>query len=368
MAKICHMTSAHGPEDERIFFKECCSLAAAGHEVYIVVKGNSYDKNGVHIVGIGDLPESRLKRMTSFARKVYEKALELDADIYQFHDPELLPYGLKLKKKGKKVIFDSHENTLDQIQEKSWIPNLVRKPMFHCFDWYQKHICKRLDAIISVSPHICEYFAAFHSKVVMITNYPVYKELKRDDCADDKSLCFAGGISDQWNHATVIQALEKLPEVRYVLLGSGDDAYLEELRTLPAWNRVDFRGRIPHEQVAQTLCACGIGVSVLSYNYNAGLRRGTLGNTKIYEQMMAGLPVICTDFQLWREMVDKYQCGICVEPQNVDDFVRAVQYLLDHPEEARRMGENGRRAVQEEYNWGKQEKLLLALYDDILGS
>lgn len=368
MAKICHMTSAHGPEDERIFFKECCSLAAAGHEVYIVVQGKSYVKNGVNIVGVGEPPQKRLQRMTVFAKRIYQKALELDADLYQFHDPELLPYGLKLKKKGKKVIFDSHENTLDQIQEKTWISDVIRKPMYVCFDRFQKHVCKRLDAVISVSPHICEYFAAFHPKVAMVTNYPVYQQLPRDERADRSLLCFAGGISDQWNHETVIRALEQLPETRYVLLGSGDEHYLSSLRELPGWSQVDFRGRIPHEQVGKILGCCGIGVSVLSYNYNAGMHRGTLGNTKIYEQMMAGLPVICTDFDLWSEMVSKYQCGICVSPQNVTQFVQAVRWLLDHPEDAQKMGENGRRAVKEEYNWNTQEKILFALYDDILMS
>lgn len=366
MAKICHMTSAHGPEDERIFFKECRSLVAAGHEVYIVVQGTSYDKDGVHIVGVGEMPDSRLRRMTEFSKRVYEKALELDAQLYHFHDPELLPFARKLKNKGKKVIFDSHENTLDQIREKTWIPGLIRKPLLYCFDRYQRAVCKKLDAVISVSPHICEYFASFHQKVEMITNYPNYRDLPRDENANSAYLCFAGGISEQWNHETVIRGLEKVPQARYELLGSGSEAYLDSLRALPGWNQVDFLGRIPHEQVPEKLCRCGIGVSVLSYNYNAGLHRGTLGNTKIYEQMMAGLPIICTDFELWKEMVERYQCGICVAPQDVEAFTQAVRWLLEHPEQARQMGENGRKAVKEEYNWSRQEKKLLSLYEDIL--
>ena len=97
MIKVCHMTSAHGPEDVRIFHKECVSLAKAGYDVYLVERGDSYEKNGVHIVGVGQPSGGRLSRMTSFAKKVYQAALALDADIYHFHDPELLPYGLKLK-------------------------------------------------------------------------------------------------------------------------------------------------------------------------------------------------------------------------------------------------------------------------------
>lgn len=91
-----------------------------------------------------------------------------------------------------------------------------------------------------------------------------------------------------------------------------------------------------------------------------------MGNTKIFEEMLAGLPVVCTDFVLWREFVDRYHCGICVDPQDADAIASAVWYLLDHPEEARQMGENGRRAVKEEFNWNVEERKLLALYEEVL--
>ena len=367
MIRVCHMTSAHAPEDTRIFHKECVSLANAGYEVYLVARGESYEKNGVYIVGVGEASGGRLQRMTEVAHRVYQKALSLDADIYHFHDPELLPYGLKLKKKGKKVIFDSHENTLDQIQEKPWIPNCIRYPMFHIFDWFQKFICRRLDAVISVSPHICEYFETFHPCVAMITNYPDYKESKVSPRIGRNKLCFAGGISAQWNHEPIIRALETMPDVQYVLMGSGNESYINQLSALPGWSQVDYKGKVPHEQVTGILAECAIGMSVLSPSYNSGMKRGTLGNTKIYEQMMAGLPVICTDFELWKEMVHKYECGVCVDPESVDEIAAAIRYLLDNPDEARRMGENGCRAVEEEFNWEAEEKKLLTLYITVLG-
>ena len=125
--KVCHMTSAHTQEDIRIFHKECVSLAQAGYETYLVSSGTKYEKNGVHMIGIGEPEQSRRKRMTQYTRKVYKAAKEVDADVYHFHDPELLPYGLKLKKNGKKVIFDSHEDVSAQIKDKTWIPKPIRK-------------------------------------------------------------------------------------------------------------------------------------------------------------------------------------------------------------------------------------------------
>ena len=118
MIKVCHMTSAHQPGDTRIFQKECVSLAKAGYQVFLVQRGESGENSGVRIIGVGQPSGGRLTRMTSFARKVYEAALAVDADLYHLHDPELLPYGIKLKGRGKKVIFDSHELYAVQLRQK----------------------------------------------------------------------------------------------------------------------------------------------------------------------------------------------------------------------------------------------------------
>lgn len=366
MYRVCHMTSAHAPEDERLFFKECMSLAAHGYETYLVARGNSYEKNGVHIVGVGDLPQKRRKRMTEGARKVYAAAKTLDADLYHFHDPELLPYGLKLKREGKKVIFDSHEDTAQQIMEKMWIPAPVRVPMCCVFNRYQKHVCRQLDAVVSVTPHICDSFRPFSKRVEMITNYPRLEPLPDRTVVHPDTLCFAGGIAEQWCHREILSALERCPNCTYVLCGDLDSDYGQSLRQMSGWKQVDCVGRIPHEQVHALLGTCGIGMSLLKPGHNTGFQLGTMGNTKIFEEMMAGLPIICTDFTLWKKFVERYHCGICVDPTSVDEIASAVCCLLDHPEQSRQMGENGRRAVEQEFNWSNEEKKLLVLYEDIL--
>lgn len=368
MIKVCHMTSAHAPEDVRIFHKECVSLVKEGYDVYLVQRGDSYEKNGVHLVGIGQPSGGRLTRMTSFARKAYEAAQKVDADIYHLHDPELLPYGLKLKKKGKKVIFDSHEHTAEAILEKSWLPSVCRKGVHWSYSRYQASVCRRLDAVISVTPHLVEYFQVFQPKTVQVANFPYYLEGVEMPNSDFFRIIFAGGISRQWNHEYIIQALEKLPNCEYCLCGPASDAYLNCLKELPAWKKVNYLGKIPHVQVAKEMAKSTVGVALVTPGRNSDWKNGTMGNTKIFEEMMAGLPVVCTDFVRWKEFVERYQCGICVDPQNVTEIVNALQYLMDHPEEAKRMGENGRRAVREEFNWGVEEKKLFALYEEILQS
>lgn len=365
MIKVCHMTSAHGPEDVRIFHKECVSLAKAGYQVYLVQRGDSYEKNGVHIIGVGEIPVSRRKRMTQGAKKVYEAALAIDAEIYHFHDPELLPYGLKLKRRGKKVIFDSHEHTAQSILEKAWLPGPTRKPAYLAYRAYQQTGCRKLDAVITVTPNIAEYFRAGGARTFEIRNYPLYQQAQMPTFLEQR-VVFAGGITKVWNHHTIIQALGQLPGCRYRLCGNAEAGYLAQLQCLPAWTQVDYLGKIPYSAVANELQHGFVGLALPSPNRNSDGQNGTMGNTKIFEEMMAGLPVVCTDFALWRGFVERYHCGICVKPHDANAIAAAISYLLNHPDEAQQMGENGRRAVKEEFNWGVEEQKLLALYEEIL--
>ena len=82
--------------------------------------------------------------------------------------------------------------------------------------------------------------------------------------------------------------------------------------------------------------------------------------------MAAKLPIITSDFPLWTEIIDGNHCGLVVDPKNPNEIAEAMEYLIIHPEEARRMGENGRRAVIEKYNWQREEQNLLRLYEVLL--
>lgn len=366
MVKVCHMTSAHLAEDERIFFKEGISLEKKGYEVYIVASGNSYIKNNIQIYGIGDKCNNRVGRIFITTRKIYKVAKKIDAEIYHFHDPELIPCALKLKKNGKIVVFDSHENTVEQIKEKEWIPTFMRSIIYKFFNYYQKRTCKKLDGIITVTPHILDYFKKINKNVQMVTNYPVYKEVDTNNYGENpRSICFAGGIQSQWNHQNIIRALDNINNVQYVLCGPPNE-YLSELKNEKNWSKVDFRGRIPHEEVPDVLKRCCVGMSLVNHNNNVGGKLGTLGNTKIYEEMMAGLPIICSNSILWTEMVNKYQCGICVDPCDVVAISGAINVLLNDTALAKKMGKNGQRAVREEYNWKSQEQILYQFYDELL--
>jgi hypothetical protein len=128
MKKICHLTSVHQRFDGRIFRKECQSLQSAGFDVSLIVADGKGDEvsDKISIFDVGTEP-SRFKRIFNIPTKVRKRAVELNSDVYHFHDPELIFVGLKLKRLGKKVIFDMHENVPGDIEEKAYLHPIIRK-------------------------------------------------------------------------------------------------------------------------------------------------------------------------------------------------------------------------------------------------
>jgi len=107
-----------------------------------------------------------------------------------------------------------------------------------------------------------------------------------------------------------------------------------------------------------------IGIVVYDYKLNLGDRLGSFGSNKLFEYMEAGLPIICTDYVLWKEVVEKYECGLTVEPRNIDQLRDAISYLLQNKEIAYKYGKNGQKAVKEELNWSTQEKKYLGVLNE----
>ena len=153
--KVCHVTSVHKPTDARIFERECTSLTQKYDVTLIAPNVEDYESNGVHVRGVY-LPQSRIKRQRRLC-DVLQKMKDVDADVYHFHDPELIPIGLKIKKEGKRIIFDSHEDIPAQILCKTYIPtHFLRYLISKYYEIYERRSLRQYDAIVSVTPVIVE--------------------------------------------------------------------------------------------------------------------------------------------------------------------------------------------------------------------
>lgn len=362
--RICHVTSVHPAFDVRIFWKECLSLSK--HYDVSLIAPNTEDRieHGVNIYGV-ELLKGRLKRQRCLG-KVFDKMLEVDADVYHFHDPELMRLGVKIKNRGKKVIFDSHEDVPMQILCKEYLPTITKKPISMIYSWYEKRLLKQYDALISVTPSIVERLVKINPNTFMVTNYPVLTEYSHSrQMPVGKKICFAGGVSIQYMHENVIKALNKT-SATYILAGPSYPGYLEGLKKLDGWKRVEYLGVVAHDKVYDIYTHSTVGVVLLDYTPNVGFHRGTLGVLKLFEYMMAGIPVIATDFDLWKDIVEGYDCGTCVNPHDIDAIADAINYYVEHPDIASKKGQNGRKAVEQIYNWDTQEESLFVVYDQVL--
>lgn len=367
MKKICHITSVHNRYDVRIFEKECTSLASAGHKVYLLVNDmlKNEEKNGVYIVSTKFFSSKRVKRIIKSQKIMFKRAMDIDAEIYHLHDPELLPIAAKLIKKGKKVIYDAHEDTELQIRDKKWIPKLLRDVISKGFRAYLNHSIKKMSGVVTVTPHLVKKFKAINNKTIMVTNYPIIQQKKEQISIEKKEtiLCFLGSITENWHHENVIKSIEKFENVKYVLAGSADEDYLCKLEELKGWNNVIYLGRIPYSEVAKVYESADIGIALDWCSQGRG--EGTLGNTKLFEVMEAGLPLVCSNYRLWKKIVEKDFCGIAVNPKDCKAIKKAIKFLIANKEKAVEMGQNGRTAVERKYNWETQKIKLLKFYNNI---
>lgn len=366
MNKICHFTSVHPIDDIRIFHKECVSLAANGYDVTLIACGeNSFEDvvEGVKRISLSVPVKNRLQRFFKRSKAVYKKAIEVNADIYHFHDPELIPIGLKLKKNWKKVIFDSHEDVPNQILAKEWLPSFIRKLVSFVYRKYETMAVKKFDGLITVTPTLTDRLKKINKNTVQITNYPLLRNNEEDIRLWRNSICFAGGISRQWLHENLICALDNIPNITYRIAGHKDETYYEKLKKLKSWNKVDYVGKLPFDEVFSFISESSVGIALNNYNANVGHNMGSLGNTKIFEYMQAGIPVICTDFILWKRIIDEYNCGICVNPYDIDEIKEAILYFINNPQITKEMGNNGRKAIINNLNWNNQVNELLKFYN-----
>ena len=364
--KICHITTVHPRTDTRIIIKECASLTKF-YEVHLIVADGKGDeiKYGVYIDDIGLRQNSRIKRLKIDANKAFKKALELNCDVYHFHDPELTKVGIRLKKAGKKVIYDVHEDLPRQVYSKPYLKSWMKPLLSKFIEWQENKAAKQFDYILTATSHIRERFLKINKNSIDINNYPIIGEFDNSSIKweeKNNQVCYIGGLTEVRGVKEMVSSLE-YNNIKLVLGGTFYHSSLEEeMKSNKHWDKVEYLGFLDRAQIAEVFQKSKAGLVTLHpiINYIEALP------VKMFEYMMAGIPVITSDIPLWKNIVELNNCGIAVNPLNPKDISDAVKYIINNPEEAEQMGKNGIKAVNEKYNWGIEEEKLFNVYSYLL--
>lgn len=377
MIKVHMLSSVHRCFDVRIFQKEAVTLAEAGYQVTVVANADFTEKmvDGIRLLGLPQ-PATRALRPLNWWR-ILRIALRERADIYHFHDPELLIVGLLLKALAQKpVIYDVHENYPESILTKPWIPRPLRRTVSQLFRVFEDIMARFVDGVVVVNELLAERFSG-KSRVVMVSNYARIEQFvgegpgfRQGKARLKPYFVYTGRLSDHRGIYECIRALKRLNDENVELICAGPVGHVsnQEVRTLLDGSQsstlFQYLGLLPYADIPPLLTGALAGLLCFQATPN-----NLLGTpNKLFEYMSAGIPVIASDFPFIREVVLEADCGLLMQPDDVEEIAAAMTHLLHNPEDARRLGRNGLRAARERYNWQLEEKKLLSLYDSLLGT
>lgn len=368
MKKVVHITSVHQRYDTRIFHKECISLKKAGYDVSLVVADGKGDeeKNGIKIYDVGK-QTNRLKRLLFTSKAVINKAKELEGDLYHYHDPDLLISARTLTTNAH-LIFDSHEDFPALMHQRDYIPNLFRNLLFKIAKNIETKSAKEMSAVVCATEKIANKFLNYGIiKAVTIKNYPIANlnttPINHTEINPPKA-CYVGGLTPIRGVKEMILACHKA-NIKLILAGPFDsEEYLKEMQSLPEWGNVEYLGYVESTKVKEQVydkSTLGLALLHKAPNHTHSIP------IKQLEYMIEGLPTISSSEVLFcLEVVKKENCGIIVNPLDIEEITNAIKTIITNKNLALEMSNNAYTSAKEKYNWISQEAELIKLYKELL--
>lgn len=368
------MTTVHHPYDPRIYHKQCVSLQEAGYHVTLIAPeaehlDNEEGKKPIHHVKLKKY-SSRLKRMIFGTLSAYKQAKKLDADVYHFHDPELLPIGWLLKRKSNTVIYDIHEDYGTGILQKEYMSKPVRQVIAKVYKVMERFFSRNMELCLAE-----KYYQDTYPSGKCILNYPtINKKVINhtwEDVPVEEKLLYTGNVTEDRGaliHAN-IPVIDEATSVYFIGKCPGDLA--DKMYDIAGHKKANLQ----LEGIDRFVEKERIEAMYVNHHWLAALALFPPTDhymkkelTKFFEYMSAGIPIICSDFPEWKKFIQKHECGIAVDPFNEKEIKQALDYLRNNEQEATRMGKNGKKAVKEELNWHTEEQKLINWYDLLSGN
>lgn len=369
--KICHLTNVHSPLDQRIYYKEAQSLAAAGYDVTVIGPGDDAlagVRQGVRICTI-PRPGSAWERLTNLLR-LMQKSWSTRADLYHLHDPELLPVGLLLRLLGKKVIYDCHEHYPQVAFARHWIPRPLRLPMSLTIDFCERLAACMLNGVLGVVDEQRHRFG--HCLFEAVKNYPRMEWFtpNGNGRAPDCELLHVGSLSRDRGSEFLLEVMRELsgthPKVRLRTVGpfqteADRQVFERKLEQYELRDRVECRTEpVPYDQLGELIGRHRIG---LIPGQPSVQNLTPFVPTKLFEYLACGIPVVASALPSIRLFYEAGDWGSLADPTDPRDHAAAIGHLLDHADEASSKGRRGRSLVEEHFNWSAESRRLLDFYE-----
>jgi glycosyltransferase involved in cell wall biosynthesis len=372
--RLCILSSVHPAFDARIYQKEARTLARAGFDIALIARADPTGsaEEGIELVALAP-PRNRLRRMLGTLRMV-GLARRYRAAVYTVHDPELLPAAVLLKLlTWKKVVYDVHEDVPAHLRTREWLPAPVRLLMPLLYRLVERLCLFFIDGIVVSEDANLRYYRK--RRAVIVRNYPlaIYADLADQPKTERPTLIYAGNITALRGLFGMLELVRRLkptfPNVLLRLVGAvGVAAEEEKARDLISeWeldDHVEWTGRVSLPEVHRQVAAADVCLALLQPDPN---HLQSLP-TKMFEYMMMGVPVVVTDIPLWRGIVEEAQCGYAVDVADAAEVCRLVTSLLQDEALRHKLGQSGRQAVLERYNWDAEGQTLVRFYRTLTGS
>ena len=371
--RVCHLTTVHPYNDNRIFHKQCVSLAKNGYEVFLLATvSHRFVERDVTVIPLG-VAKSRWHRFFVKMPILIFKAMQLRAAVYHFHDPELLLAVPFLKLTGASVVYDIHEDYVTSIAQKPYVPKFLRNLLTGPFAIMEKAIGGRCKQVIAE-----KYYKKRFPKAVQILNYPLVSQIKSDRIFSETKLesfdpvyswfLYTGNVSISRGALDQLQVLSTRSDTAIAYIGYCPKPIAQQIYKFVDDNGID-RERIILIGVGKYVPRDLIHSYTNLSHWKAGLalfpktpHYEEKELTKFFEYMQASIPVLCTDFDVWKKLIETSNTGKAVSIESDGNLVAALEFFMQESNSLSEIRKAGPIAVTTHYNWGMEELKLLSLY------